>query len=328
MVLMEESQVIEDVETGGALDSVDDIAALFDTMDDGETEGTDTKEAEGGESQSEELPEEAVEGEMQTSDDREAPQEELVEVPSGWDGTVFKTLTPEARNAVVAREQAHAEELKTHAETARQAQERKAQFEQAVSGELAKAAMMAKQVFEAEFGSVNWLELQKNDPQQFLTLDAERKSRLAAVQGLMQRASAVRQYAAQQEAQAQAQRAHEELMRVAPEIRSMMGGEGFNGKDFVRDLSSYLTRLGVPAEVQTRISTGYEIKIATKAMLYDRLLEQQAAAKAKVAEAPKVEAPKPAHKGDAGNERLSQARAMLRKNPDSMDALVAVYDNM
>ena len=75
------------------------------------------------------------------------------------------------------------------------------------------------------------------------------------------------------------------------------------------------------------MSRGYELELATKAMLYDNFMEAKAKASAKVAEAPKVQAPrgvKLAGEGDA----LARARARLDKNPNSGDAIEALFEAM
>ena len=143
----------------------------------------------------------------------------------------------------------------------------------------------------------------------------------------------MQQGVAQQVKQYEAERAQEaqkaiaaEFAQVQPEIKALMGA-GFEGKAFAADMAKYMQEQGCPPEVIGGLSKGYEVKMIAKAMLYDRLQAQRAAAAKKVAEAPKVQ--KPHGAASAENDgRAQKARAMLNKNPNSVDALAAVFEAM
>lgn len=83
---------------------------------------------------------------------------------------------------------------------------------------------------------------------------------------------------------------------------------------------------GCPAEVINGLTRGYEVKLIAKAMLYDKLMTQRAAAAKKVAEAPKVQAPRGAAPAD--NSRVAKARALLNKHPNDTGALAALFEAM
>ena len=89
-----------------------------------------------------------------------------------------------------------------------------------------------------------------------------------------------------------------------------------------------MQKAGFPAEAINGINRGYELKAVCKAMLYDRLSAQRAKAAVKVAEAPKVQAPRSSAKDGTGNDRFKKAMAFLAKNPNSTDAAAAVFENL
>ena len=86
-------------------------------------------------------------------------------------------------------------------------------------------------------------------------------------------------------------------------------------------------RLATDAEI-SGIGRGYMLELATKAMLYDKGLGVRQAAAAKVADAPKVQAPNGSGPADGDGARLKAARAHLNKNPNSTEALAALFDAM
>jgi hypothetical protein len=188
------SGVIENQESD-SLESVDDIAALLD----GEGQGEEQEEDEGTEELSSE--EEQQPAEEAQEEEGERPESEAVEAPEGWEGEVFKTLPSEAQKLVVEREREHAEAISSKIAERDQAVQAKAQYEQAVSSELATALKIVQDVVNGEFAGVDWLKLQREDPQTFLALDAERKMRMAGVQQLHQNAIKAQQYAQEQAAQ-------------------------------------------------------------------------------------------------------------------------------
>jgi hypothetical protein len=70
------------------------------------------------------------------------------------------------------------------------------------------------------------------------------------------------------------------------------------------------------------------LELATKAMLYDKSFEARQAAAAKVAEAPKVQSPNGSGADNGDGARLKAARAHLNKNPNSTEALAALFAAM
>ena len=140
----------------------------------------------------------------------------------------------------------------------------------------------------------------------------------------MQEELEVKQYEAERAQEAQ-KAMTAEFAQVQPEIKALIGA-AFDGKTFAADMAQYMASQGCPARVINGLSKGYEVKLIAKAMLFDKMMTNRAAAAKKVAEAPKVQAPRGAVPAD--NSRAAKARALLNKNPDSTDALAAVFEAM
>ena len=257
----------------------------------------------------------------------EAQPEESPEVPmpEGWDDAMWQGLAPEVRSAVHAREQAHAQamaQVQVEQQAAKQKQE---QFAIAANAQLQQALATMKQIVEGEYSGVDWNGLAQSDPATYIKLQQAYNARMGAIQRIQQGvAQQVKQYEAERAQEAQKSMAAE-FAQVQPEIKALIGA-GFDGKTFASDMARYMAEQGCPAQVINGLSKGYEVKMIAKAMLYDKMMTNRAAAAKKVAEAPKVQAPRGAAPAD--NSRAAKARALLNKNPDSTDALAAVFEAM
>ena len=107
-----------------------------------------------------------------------------------------------------------------------------------------------------------------------------------------------------------------------------MLGAGFDGRNFAAAVAGYMREQGCPPEVVNGLRKGYELRLVTKAMLFDRMQARRAAALKKVAEAPKVQRPQGDGTGGQDMTRMKRARARLERNPNSTDALAAVFEAM
>ena len=112
---------------------------------------------------------------------------------------------------------------------------------------------------------------------------------------------------------------------VLPTIKALYGA-GYEGKAFAAELAGYMRSQGCPENVVNGLTQGYELTLVTKAMLYDKMRSSRAVAAKKVADAPKVQAPRGAVV--QGNDRAAKARAILNKHPNSTDALAAVLETL
>lgn len=311
----------EDMDSG-----VYDVDAIADML---------TGEAEGGEDVGEPSEGEGVDNEIDAGGEEpsegeggEEPQPDIVPevpMPEGWEDAMWQGLAPEVRSAVHAREQAHAQamaEVQAEQQAAKQKQE---QFAIAANAQIQQALATMKQIVEGEYGGVDWNGLAQTDPATYIKLQQAYNARMGAIQRVQQGvAQQVKQYEAERAQEAQKAMAAE-FAQVQPEIKALIGA-GFDGKTFASDMARYMAEQGCPAQVINGLSKGYEVRMIAKAMLYDKLMTQRAAAAKKVAEAPKVQAPRGAVPAD--NSRAAKARALLNKNPDSTDALAAVFEAM
>ena len=307
------------VGSGEGVYDVDSIVDLFS----GEGEEPDAEEGDGGSADPEpaksaEKPEGAQSGEETAKDAADVP------VPEGWEDAVWQGLPPEVRHIVHAREQAHAQAM-AQAEQERQAVlHKQEQFAVAANAQIQQALATMRQIVEGEYGNVDWNSLAQSDPAAYVRLRQACNARMSAVSRIQQGvAQAAGQYEAQRAQEAQNAMASE-FARVQPEIRALMGA-GFDSRAFAADVAKYMQAQGCPPEVINGLSRGYEVKLVAKAMLYDRLQARRAEAAKKVAEAPGIQTPRGAARTD-GNDRAKKARALLNRNPNSTDALAALFE--
>ena len=247
-----------------------------------------------------------------------------IPMPAGWDRALWQGLGPEVRAAINAGEQSHAQAM-ARARAERQA-ERQLQdaFAVAANAQIQQALTTMKHIVEGEYGAVDWQGLAQSDPAAYVRLQQACNARMAAIRRIQQGVEQqTRLYEARRAALAR-QAVADEFAVVQPEIRAMLGA-AFNGRQFAEDVASYMHEQGCPAEVINNLSKGYELKLVAKAMLYDRLKAQRAAAARKVAQAPEVQPPRGTFAGGTPD-RVMKARALLGKNPNSTDALAALFE--
>ena len=303
---------------------VDAIADMLADDDSGNPEDNDTSEVnEGEEAETSDVAEggdDTIDGDQ--SEESESPG---VPMPEGWEDDMWQGLSPEVRSAVHAREQAHAQaiaQVQAEKQAVKQQQE---QFAIAANAQIQQALATMKQIVEGEYSGVDWNGLAQSDPATYIKLQQAYNARMGAIQRIQQGvAQQVRQYESARQADAQ-EAMTAEFETVQPEIKALIG-TGFDGKKFAADMAQYMAGQGCPPQVINGLSKGYEVKMIAKAMLFDKMMTNRAAAAKKVAEAPKVQAPRGAVSAD--NSRAAKARALLNKNPDSTDALAAVFEAM
>ncbi len=308
-----------------AVYDVDAIADMF--TEDGEpgTEGNGTEEdaLPDGEESGADGAEEGNEGPAKAGKEQDEEVLPDIPMPEGWEEAEWSALTARAKNAVNAREQAHAKAVADV--RAEQLAERKRQeaFAVEANAQIQQALFAMRSIVEGEYGSVDWKGLAKSDPAAYVRLQQDYQARMEAIGRVQQGvAQQVRRYEAERAAEARKSMAAE-FAQVQPEIRALMGA-GFDRKAFAADMAEYMRGQGCPEEVINGLSKGYELKLITKAMLYDKLQARRAQATKKVAEAPRVQAPRSGASAEEG--RVRKAREMLGRNPDSTDALAALFE--
>lgn len=256
------------------------------------------------------------------------PEQEMPEypMPEGWEEAMWQGIAPDVRGKVDGMVKAHAEVLAAKEKAMREAEAQHKEQAMKANAEMQTSLNIMRAVVEGEFRNIDWAGLAKTDPAMYVELQQQYQQRMAAIQQ-MQRSVAEQsaQLAQKQAAEAQAAMQNE-LAAVLPKVKALMGA-GYSGESYRAELTQYLEKSGVPFEVIGMISKGYELELATKAMLWDKQQAAREAAAAKVASAPAVQAPRGAA-SDSGGDRLKQARARLERNPDSVDAIAALFEAM
>ena len=300
--------------------STEDIMALFagdgdaqGGTDDGIEEGAGVA-VEGGE-----------EGAQEAAGGEEAPEADYP-MPEGWEDAMWKALQPDVRGKVDALIKSHADAVSKHTGELEAMKAQTAQTLAKANAEARQVLDFARQVIEGEFANMDWQELRKN-PELYMQAQDLFNGRRAALTQLQAQISA-NQQAVHQQAMTQAQAAlASEFAATEPRLKAMMGAE-YDRVKFRDGMRDYLKKAGATDAEISGINRGYMLELATKAMLYDKSFEARQAAAAKVAEAPKVQTPSGSGSDNGDGARLKAARAHLNKNPNSTEALAALFAAM
>lgn len=246
-------------------------------------------------------------------------------MPEGWAQEMWDGMAPEARGAVDKLVKAHAEATSKHTAEMQAVQKQ-------VQATLAKANSDAQNILrfvqavtEGDFGNMDW-EALKASPETYFQVEKAYRERQAAIQQIQQQLAQQSQLVAQNQAKALDESVRAELAMVLPRVKALIGS-GFANETYRTELKEYLEKSGVPAQAIGSITKGYELELATKAMLFDKLQSAREAAAAKVASAPAVQSPRGAVAVDGGD-KLKQARARLDRNPDDLDAIAGLFEAM
>ncbi len=300
---------------GREIGSTDDLSDVLAGEGTGSHEDAASEEA---------VPDKADTGTAEASAEEAAQSD--VPMPEGFEEKAWSTLPQEARQAVhgmaVAQAQALAQERQASASVRT---ERDRQIN-AAGDLLANANQLLQMITDAEYAGIDWGKLSQTDPTSYVQLSRQYAQRKEAIQQLGER---VRQAAQAVQAQRKAeyqQSLQNEMAAVEPRLKALLGA-GFSAPKFAQEAAQYLAGRGVPMDAIGRISKGYEVELIAKAMAYDRMAGTRRMAEQKMAEAPKVEAGGRYPGGDE-NASLKKARAILRKNSRSTQALADVLGSL
>ena len=302
----------------------DDIAAALSGEDAGGDEGDDVPEDDG--DPAEEAPA-AGDDAGEAGEGVEGSEEEpaAIPMPEGWEESVWQGLPDAAKQAVQAREQAHAEAMGQKAQEVTAMQAQRDQMAMQANGIVQNALASLQAVVMADYQGINWEQLAQADPATYVKLQRGFQERMGMYQRVQQQLAAATQQYTQRQAAEQQQHMQGEFAAVLPTIKALYGA-GYEGKAFAAELAGYMRSQGCPENVVNGLTQGYELTLVTKAMLYDKMQSSRAVAAKKVADAPKVQAPRGAVV--QGNDRAAKARAILNKHPNSTDALAAVLETL
>lgn len=304
------------------LDSVDDIVTALNKDDTpaGDTSGEDAPKPG-------EQPDDAGQnGEGEGQGQSAAPTEPAeVPMPEGFNADTWGGLAPEARSAVHAMAEAHAQAIAQERQTVLTERADRDNQINAAATLLGQANQLIEELAKAEYAGIDWQALSEQNPSEYIRMAREMQKRTDAVRELGARIQQTAQAVAAKRAQEFQQSLSAEYQTVEPKIRALIG-DGYDGKKYTAEVYQYMKEAGVPDKAINSLSKGYELELVTKAMLYDRMGKARAAAAQKVAEAPKVQAPSGVKDDTASVQK--QAFARFYKNPNSTDALAAALAAM
>lgn len=317
-------------EESPALDSVDDIASALEQDNGGDTAaGEDGQAPENGEQApaDEEHPEGAEEqaGNQDEGADNQQAEPAEIPMPEGFNADTWGGLAPEARSAVHAMAEAHAQAIAQERQTVLNERADRDNQINAAATLLGQANQLIEAIVNAEYSGIDWQALSEQNPSEYIRMAREMQKRTDAVRELGARIRQTAQAVAAKREQEYQQALSAEYKTVEPKIRALIG-DGYDGKKYTAEVYQYMKDAGVPDKAINGLSKGYELELVTKAMLYDRMAKARAAAAQKVAEAPKVQAPSGVKDDTASVQK--QAFARFYKNPNSTDALAAALAAM
>lgn len=265
------------------------------------------------------------EGAQEAAGGGETPEADYP-MPEGWEEAMWQALQPDVRGKVDALIKGHADAVSKHTGELEAMKAQTAQTLAKANAEAEQILSFAREIIEGELRNVDWNALE-SQPELFIEAQKLFQNRRANLRNL-QAQLAANQQAAHQQAVAQARAAlASEFATTEPKLKAMMGAE-YDRVKFRDGMRDYLKKAGATDAEISGINRGYMLELATKAMLYDKSFEARQAAAAKVAEAPKVQSPNGSAADNGDGARLKAARAHLNKNPNSTEALAALFAAM
>ena len=305
------------------LDSVDDIVSALDGDDNAASDNA----GEENEPKPGEQPDDAGQDGKDEGQGQPAALAEPAEVPmpEGFNADTWGKLAPDARSAVHAMAEAHAQAIAQERQTVLTERADRDNQINAAATLLGQANQLIDELAKAEYAGIDWLALSEQNPSEYIRMAREMQKRTDAVRELGARIQQTAQAVAAKRAQEFQQSLSAEYQTVEPKIRALIG-DGYDGKKYTAEVYQYMKEAGVPDKAINSLSKGYELELVTKAMLYDRMSKARAAAAQKVADAPKVQAPSGVRDDTASVQK--QAFARFYKNPNSTDALAAALAAM
>ena len=242
-------------------------------------------------------------------------------LPDGWDASMWGGMTAEVRGKVNEAMRSHADALSAKERAMQEMQTKHASQLELANANAQNVMNFVSLLNEGEFQNVDWETLRK-DPALFLEVSEKYQARKQAIADIQAKIREEAQAIAAHKQMQAAQAMKAEAEAVLPTLKALFGSE-YNGKRFQSELGEYLTQNGVPKDAVGSITRGYELVMASKAMLYDKMMARRAEAQKKVAEAPKVQTPHGSAKADGEDVRGQRLRA-LEKNPRDNAAIAAL----
>ena len=250
----------------------------------------------------------------------EEPQDDAPDypMPEGWEEAMWQGMAPDVRGKVDAVMKAHAEALGAKVQEMQTMQNQHRELIDKANADAVNLLNFLREVTYADYQNIDWQALEA-DPETYFPLRRAFESRMNTLQQLQEQWGARAKAAEEARIRAYNEGLQSEISIVRPKIQALVGA-GYNDKTFPAEMAAYLEKAGVPKQAISMMSKGYELELATKAMLYDKLMGVKAKAATKVANAPVVQSPRGFSQEDGGDVKGQRLRA-LRNNPRDNDAL-------
>lgn len=275
------------------------------------------------------IADEANGDEDDTVDASEEDQQDAAPVapPASWpkeDADLFAKLPPQIQTRLAAREQQREQFVNQKAQETAAAKGEVQQFAAWAQNELSGAIQAAKVAIEGEFAGIDWQKLKVDNPMLYTQLEGMREQRVQGLQAVLQEQARLQHVTQQKAAQEHEAHLHAAKETAVPILTELLGGTLDNAV-IGRDLPAYLVSNGVPQDRLGLMSEPWELVIATKAMLYDKMTKNKTAAAGKIKDAPTVQRSKgrPSHNEGKGN-NVRAAVGKLEKSGSIDDAVAAL----
>jgi hypothetical protein len=246
-------------------------------------------------------------------------------MPEGWEEAMWQGMAPDVRGKVDAVMKAHAEALGAKVQEMQTMQNQHRELIDKANADAVNLLNFLREVTYADYQNIDWQALEA-DPETYFPLRRAFEGRMNALQQLQEQWGARAKAAEEARIRAYNEGLQSEISIVRPKIQALVGA-GYNDKTFPAEMAAYLEKAGVPKQAISMMSKGYELELATKAMLYDKLMGVKAKAATKVANAPVVQSPRGSSQEDGGDVKGQRLRA-LKNNPRSTRALAEVLKAM
>jgi hypothetical protein len=166
-----------------------------------------------------------------------------------------------------------------------------------------------------EYNSVNWTELQQEDPTEYLIQQRAYEQRNQALQAAQQQVQAERQQMGAQYEEKMQQVYVEENTKLVSAISGWDKPE-IAQKEY-SEVLSYGEKMGYPPNALQSIQNHLDVVVLHKAMMYDKMQQNKSVVTKKVKAAPKLVKPgSPATRGEKQAKTKQKSRETLRKHGD------------
>lgn len=235
------------------LESVDDIVSALDAGDNaaGNNAGEENEPKPG------EQPDDAgQDGKDEGQGQPAAPTEPAeVPMPEGFSADTWGKLAPDARSAVHAMAEAHAQAITQERQIVLNERADRDNQINAAATLLGQANQLIEAIVNAEYSGIDWQALSEQNPTEYIRMAREMQKRADAVRAFGARIQQTAQAVAAKRAQEYQQALSAEYQTVEPKIRALIG-DGYDGKTYTAEVYQYMKDAGIPDKAINSLSKG------------------------------------------------------------------------